>query len=270
MWRVLERIRAWLAVGRRRAVVVGLLALAVLAVGIVAVRTARRVQVVGLPRDAAFVQWGSGDEEARRELITTGAGQACEGAPFVLPAEGFIGLMYADPRGPYTLERPHQGIDIFSIGEPGLTPVYAAYDGYVTREPTWTSSLIIRVPQDPLQPDRQIWLYYTHMADRSGNPDFISDEFPPGTYDKFVTRGTLLGYTGNYNGGSARGVWVHLHFSIIRDDGSGGYTNELDFDNSIDPSRYLGIPVNIGCAPIVPTCSDAPLCEEAVLSASGG
>jgi hypothetical protein len=51
----------------------------------------------------------------------------------------------------------YQGIDIFSHTKPGITPVYAAYGGYVTHEDSWRSTLIMRVPQDPLQPDRQIW-----------------------------------------------------------------------------------------------------------------
>lgn len=194
------------------------------------------------PRNQAFVQWANGGEASRAELVTVQR-EACEGAPFILPADGFIGLLYADPRGPYSRLSPHQGIDIFSETDAGLTPVYAAYDGYVSREAGWRSSLIMRIPEDPLQPDRQIWLYYTHMADREGN-DFIEPAFPAGTYEVFVEQGTLLGYTGDYNGNATRNIWVHLHFSIILDDGNGRYTNELDFNNSLDPSPYLGLAVN--------------------------
>jgi peptidoglycan LD-endopeptidase LytH len=152
-----------------------------------------------------------------------------------LPSEGFVGLFYADPRAPYTPRNPHQGIDIFSPDEPGVTPVYAAYDGYVTRESHWRSSLIIRIPDDPLQPGRQIWLYYTHLADQAGN-SFIINTIPPGTRDLFVEQGTFLGYMGEFNGESGRPIWVHLHFSIVKDDGRANYLNELDFDNTIDPS----------------------------------
>lgn len=186
--------------------------------------------------------WAGGDPATRAALITTQR-DACPGAPFVLPADGYIGLIYADPNGPYSAAAPHQGIDIFSNTEPGVTPVYAAYDGYVTREPQWVSTLIQRVPEDPLQPQRQIWLYYTHMADEQGN-DFIIDAFPPGTSEFWVEQGTLLGYTGDYNGGALRDVWVHLHFSIVQDDGRGHYTNELEFGNTLDPSPYLGLGVN--------------------------
>ena len=69
--------------------------------------------------------WVSGDEAARAALITTQR-TACPGAPFILPSDGFIGLLYGDPRGPYSQSRPHQGIDIFSDSEPGVIPVYAA------------------------------------------------------------------------------------------------------------------------------------------------
>jgi hypothetical protein len=81
------------------------------------------------------------------------------------------------------------------------------------------------------------------MADQEGN-DFIEEAFPPGTRELFVEKGTLLGYTGDYNGDSSWSVWVHLHFSIVKDDGNGRYTNELEFKNTIDPSPYLGRAVN--------------------------
>lgn len=223
------------------------LKLALLAVGLVggayvAYQVAGYVRVLGDPRSQTFLQWAQGDDAARAELITVQR-EACPGAPFVLPADGFIGLLYADPRGPYSSANPHQGIDIFTDAEPGQTPVYAAYDGYVTREESWRSSLIMRVPDDPLQPGRTLWLYYTHMADREGN-DFIEAAFAPGTRELFVEQGTLLGYMGDYNGNSARTIWTHLHFSIVLDNGQGGYRNELEFSNTLDPSPYLGMGVN--------------------------
>lgn len=193
------------------------------------------------PENQRFLTWLNGDATARQPLVTVQR-TACPGAPFILPADGFIGLLYGDPRGPYSRARPHQGIDIFSNSAPGVTPVYAAYAGYITREPDWVSSLIQRVPQDPLQPDRQIWLYYTHMADSQGN-SFIADTFPPGVSEQFVPQGALLGYTGDYNGASARRIWVHLHFSMVLDDGRGHYRNELQFANTLDPTPYLRLPV---------------------------
>jgi murein DD-endopeptidase MepM/ murein hydrolase activator NlpD len=267
----MDRLRGWLEWLRTRrkwrtAVLIALGAIVII-IAVVAYRSSQRVQRTGIRRTEAFAQWGSGDPAARAPLITTQR-EACPGAPFILPSEGFIGLLYGDPRGPYSLNHPHQGIDIFSPTEAGVTPVYAAYDGYITREPGWKSALIQRVPEDPLQPDRQIWLYYTHMADVTGETSFIDDAFPPGTSEVYVEQGTLLGYTGDYSG-STRTIWVHLHFSIVRDDGQGHYTNELEFDNTVDPSRYLGMPVNIGCAPTVPQCSAEPMCEDAVLGAGG-
>ncbi len=207
------------------------------------------------PRTQNFLEWSQG---GRDDLVTVQR-EACPGAPFILPSDGFIGLLYGDPRGPYSQAQPHQGIDIFSNSDPGQTPVYAAYDGYVYREPDWASTLIIRVPQDPLQPERQIWLYYTHMADREGN-DFILDAFPPGTREKFVEQGTLLGYTGDYNGQSLRSIWVHLHFSIVMDNGSNQYLNELEFTNTVDPSPYLGMNVNHNCDPGASGCGEVSTC----------
>lgn len=210
------------------------------------------------PRNQAFWQWAAGDPALRDDLVTVQRSR-CPGAPFILPADGFIGLLYEDPRGPYSSRSPHQGIDIFSNTEPGITPVYAAYDGYVTREDGWRSALIMRIPQDPQEPERQIWLYYTHMADQNGR-SFIVDAFPPGTQELFVEQGTLLGYTGNYNGNSPRGVWVHLHFSMVKDDGHGRYANELQFENTLDPSPYLGMAVNYRCEQVTIGCTETPVC----------
>jgi hypothetical protein len=209
------------------------------------------------PRAESFVLWAVGDDAARKSLIISQR-EACPGAPFVLPAGGFIGLLYNASGGPYSRANPHQGIDIFSSDRntPGLVPVYAAYDGYITREDDWRSTLIQRVPDDPLQAGRQIWLYYTHMADGAGD-DFIVEAFPPGARELFVEQGTLLGYTGNYNGNSPRSIWVHLHFSIVKDDGAGRYLNELDIENTLDPSPYLGMPVNDACA--LPASGCGPL-----------
>lgn len=179
---------------------------------------------------------------------------ACENAPFITPAAGSIGLLYNDPRGPYSVSNPHQGIDIFTDEGAGVNPVYAAYDGYITRESHWVSSLIQRVPDDPLSPGREIWLYYTHMADREGN-DFIEDVFRPGTSELFVEQGTLLGYMGDYNGNASRTIWVHLHFSIVLGDGNGSYLNELDINNTLDPSPYLGRSTNYTCSPSASECT---------------
>ena len=78
-------------------------------------------------RGRQFLSWWRGNAATREALVTVQR-EACPGAPFVLPAEGFIGLLYADPRGPYSERNPHQGIDIFSNTDPGTTPIYAAYD----------------------------------------------------------------------------------------------------------------------------------------------
>lgn len=257
----IKRLIHWLASPQHRFLKIGtifVIFLAALFLGYQAIQAISYWLDADDPRNQAFWQWASGDPAARAELVVTQR-ETCPGAPFILPADGFIGLLYNDPRGPYSQRNPHQGIDIFSNTNPGMTPVFAAYDGYVTREKDWKSSLIIRVPDDPLRPGNPIWLYYTHMADTAGN-DFIVDAFPPGTQELFVEQGTLLGYTGDYNGNSARGVWVHLHFSIVQDDGHGRYTNELEFTNTLDPSPYLGLNVNYQCAPTAVGCTNDPTC----------
>ena len=215
---------------------------------------------LGSQRARQFVQWAQGNS-AEREALVTVQRDSCPGAPFILPTDGFIGLLYDDPNGPYSSAAPHQGIDIFSNATPGVTPVYAAYDGFIYRESGWRSALIQRVPEDPLQPGRQIWLYYAHMADQDGN-SFIEAAFPPGTSELFVERGTLLGYTGDYNGDALRDIWVHLHFSIVVDDGNGRYANELEFTNTLDPTFYLGLPLNYGCRELPMQCGDYSHCAS--------
>jgi hypothetical protein len=114
--------------------------------------------------------------------------------------------------------------------------------------------VIVRIPNDPLKPGRQIWTYYTHMADPQGN-SFVSSRFPPGTSEQYIEAGTLLGYQGNYSGTPGNPVGVHLHFSIVQDDGNGGYRNELKIENTLDPSPYLGLPLNANTNPDgIPVC----------------
>ena len=182
------------------------------------------------------------DPEAHLDW-TIHAGERCGEAPFLLPSDGYIGFFWGDSFRP---GHAHQGLDIFGPTGPeglGQTPVVAVYDGYLTRLPDWRSSVIIRIPEDPLHSGNQIWTYYTHMADAAGN-SFIVAEFPPGTYEKFVSAGTILGYQGNYSANPDNPTGMHLHFSIVRDDGRGSYMNELEIVNTLDPSSYLGIEVN--------------------------
>lgn len=165
---------------------------------------------------------------------------SCEDGPFIFPTDGYIGFLWGDSFRP---GHSHQGLDIFGGKDTGITPVYAAYDGYLTRMPEWKSSVIIRIPDDPLDPGNQIWTYYTHMADENGT-SYISGEFPPGTYDLLVKKGELLGYQGKYSGSPGNPTGVHLHFSIVKDDGQGKFLNELEIKNTKDPSPYFNLDLN--------------------------
>jgi hypothetical protein len=183
---------------------------------------------------------------------TIGAGERCGDAPFIMPTSGYVGYLWDDS---FRIGHRHQGIDIFSGTDGDVVPVIAAYNGYLTRLFDWKSSLIIRIPDDPLQSGRQIWAYYTHMADENGE-SFIESAFPPGTREKHVVAGTLLGYQGNYSGTPGNPVGVHLHFSIVLDDGQGMFLNELEIENTLDPSPYLGLPVNANT-----NLGEIPVCE---------
>jgi peptidoglycan LD-endopeptidase LytH len=179
-------------------------------------------------------------------------GERCGEAPFLMPTDGFIGYLWDDS---FRIGHRHSGLDIFGGQGVNITPVVAVYPGYLTRLPDWKSTVIIRIPSDPLAPERQIWIYYTHMAGPDG-ASFVSPQFPPGTSEVYVDAGTLLGYQGNYSGAAGNPVGVHLHFSIVRDDGQGRFLNELEIENTLDPSPYLGLPLNANHNPDQP-----PVCR---------
>lgn len=182
------------------------------------------------------------------------AGERCGDAPFLIPSGGFIGYLWDDS---FRIGHRHQGIDIFGGEAMNVTPIVAAYPGYLTRLPDWKASLIIRIPDDPLQPGRQIWIYYTHLAGPDGS-SFIVPDFAPGTQDVFVEAGTLLGYQGNYSGNALSPVGVHLHFSIVLDDGQGKFRNELEIENTLDPSPYLGLSLDAQHNPGIPPVCNPP------------
>jgi len=231
---------------RRR---VGLLAVGVACLGLLAWQQPRTSQ--------DLISWFT-QPDTRPELVTQAHLEPCPRAPFILPSPGFIGLFWGDTRRPYSRAHKHSGIDIFGDGEIGDVPVFAAFDGYLTRLPGWKSAVIIRHPQDPLDPSRQIWTYYAHMADEGGN-SFIAEAFPPGSVEAPVAQGTLLGYQGVYNGGNGQ-IGLHLHFSIVRDDSGGRFLNETNANNTLDPSPYLGMRLNYACADGVPQCTSNPRC----------
>ncbi len=210
-----------------------------------------------LSRFARLRQWFN--DPAGHADWAVRAGERCESAAFVFPTSGYIGFIWGDSFRP---GHRHQGLDIFGGEQVGVTPVVAAYSGYLHRLPDWKSSVIMRIPEDPLLPGRQIWLYYTHMADANG-ASYISPEFPPGTTEVFVAAGTLLGYQGNYSGDPNNPTGVHLHFSIVQDDGRGGFRNELEIDNTLDPSPYFQLPLNAATnLDTIPVCQSLQVLSQ--------
>jgi peptidoglycan LD-endopeptidase LytH len=178
--------------------------------------------------------------------------ERCGDAAFIFPSSGYIGFFWDISFKP---GHRHEGIDIFSGKQSGVEPVYTVTDGYITRESTWKSTLIERVPDDPIHPGRQIWVYYTHMALSDGTSTIVED-FPTGTSELFVKAGTLLGYQGNFSGTADSPTGVHLHLSIVKDDGTGHYTNEARIRNTLDPSPYFNLPLNADSFPKRPVlCS---------------
>jgi peptidoglycan LD-endopeptidase LytH len=194
------------------------------------------------------------DEPLSRASLTNLRDDACPASLFILPSDGLIGLLWEDPAGPYTVFSPHTGLDIFGDGEPGTVPVYAAYDGYLSRLSEWVSTVIIR-HDDPLQEGRVIWTYYTHMASREGTESFIDAAFPLGTEEVWVEQGALLGYQGEY-GGAGVPIGMHVHFSIVLSDEDGTFANESRLSNTLDPSPYFDMSLTTPDFPTRPIACD--------------
>lgn len=241
--------RLWRLPWWQKGILAGLGALGLLAVGYVALKLYSNTQ----SNSGVYIGEWFDHPGDRAHLITPRT--QCPGAPFGLPSEGFIGLLWNDPDGPYTVFRRHSGIDIFGDGDPGEVPVYAVYEGTLTRLPEWKSTVIIR-HDDPLHPGQTIWTYYTHMASEDGATSFIDDAFPPGTSEVWVEQGALLGYQGDYSGDALAPVGLHVHLSIVQSEPDGSFKNEADAANTLDPSPYFGLDLNIAGKPERPiTCA---------------
>jgi peptidoglycan LD-endopeptidase LytH len=52
------------------------------------------------------------DPSSRAELATIQR-EACPGAPFLLPSDGLVGLLWRDSAAPYNILRRHTGVGIF-------------------------------------------------------------------------------------------------------------------------------------------------------------
>lgn len=239
--------RPWL---KAAAILVVLAAGAALALAVVVARPQLGRSVGQLQR---LRDWFA-NPAARTEWAVQPTQRCRPDAPMVMPTAGYIGFGWNDSFRP---GHHHSGYDIFSPdGSVNVTPVVAAYDGYLTREPGWRSAVILRHPDFPaIVPGEQIWTYYTHMASADGEESFIASQFPPGTREVFVPAGTLLGYQGNWSGTPGNPVGVHLHFSIVKSTPGGGYANETDIDNTYDPGPFLGVTRN---AAGVLVCQPAP------------
>ncbi len=97
-------------------------------------------------RSLLLRQWFRSPES--RADLTIMQGEHCGDAPFIMPTNGVIGYLWDDSFRP---GHRHQGLDIFGGEGLNVTPVIAAYDGYLSRLPDWTSTVIMRATNDPLQ-----------------------------------------------------------------------------------------------------------------------
>jgi len=221
--------------GKRRLSLVAA-AVVILLIGVAGVAFAA-LRTVDTSRITRIRTWFA-NPAAHREWQIEG-GTYCGDAQMMIPTTGFIGVGWGDGMRPLY---NHTGYDIFSpAGADNVTPIFAAYDGYLTREAGWLSAVIIRHPDLPTEDGEQLWSYYTHMASADGSTSYIDPAFPRGTRELFVSAGTLLGYQGTWSGNPDNPTGLHLHFSLARTTESGGYTNETVLENTVDPRPFLGL-----------------------------
>ncbi len=224
----------------------------IFALGLVLLMVALATLGINLWRPAATPQllrlraWFA-DPTAHADWAVT-AGERCTDALMLIPTSGYIGFGWDDSFRP---GHRHSGLDIFSPdGATNVTPIVAAYDGYLTREEGWKSTVILRHPDFPaverlgITQGQQIWTYYTHMAARDGRTSFVAAAFPPGTHERFVKAGTLLGYQGNWGGSQVQFTGLHLHFSVVKSNTDGSYTDERAIENTYAPNLLLGLTQN--------------------------
>jgi hypothetical protein len=160
---------------------------------------------------------------------------ACSGAIWRLPTDASLGI-----------EWTKSGIDFFGYGKEGSIPVYAVADGLLTRLPGWVDAIAI-LHDDPLNPAKKVWSYYSGMADDNGTESYVLADFPAGITNIPVKSGQVLGYQGSWSGVPLWRKWVHTSFAVV--DASGGqnsFPEEISAQITLDPVSYLGLNIDTG------------------------
>ena len=163
------------------------------------------------------------------------AGTRCGDAPFIFPTDGLAGFIWDDYSAPVTATRNRH----FRRDGGRRHACGRGVPGYLTRQSDWKSTVIIRVPDDPLQArTADLGVLYSHG--RSTRQFLYLLRIPRRHQEVYVEAGTFLGYQGNYSGDPNNPVGVHLHISIVKDDGFGNFKNELEIENTYDP-RHISV-----------------------------
>jgi hypothetical protein len=155
--------------------------------------------------------------------------EVCAGAPWRLPSSGVLGVRWQAG-----------GLEFYGRGNARAVPVYAVADGLLTRLPDWLDAVAIQ-HDDPLQPGRKVWSYYTGMADGNGADSYVAPEFPPGAAQIPVTAGQLLGYQGTWSGRAQWPMWMHVGFFVVPAEAPGAVPVLPGLAQ--DPSPYLGLAI---------------------------
>ncbi|GEM_PF-2538578 len=156
----------------------------------------------------------------------------CPDADMYIPTEGTLEVPWGcwhntsqrpcQSYYPGGINHPHQGIDIFGSSSPGVTPVYATFNGIAHREGSAAVYIVFDVPHNGQS------AYMAHMKNQATGEDYraVSDG------QRVSAGSTLIGKQGNYGGDKA--VVPHLHISYVKN--NRGWE---DWSQSLDPTQFL-------------------------------
>jgi murein DD-endopeptidase MepM/ murein hydrolase activator NlpD len=174
-------------------------------------------------------------------------------APFGIPTSGFSGFLWDEPLPGGGV---HAGVDICfqndCRGTAEGNEVRAAFGGtlfaiyndqvHIPTSGNPVPAIVVmehdnlHIPGEPAT----VFTWYLHMAEEGTSTTYVNDHLEVGQY---YPAGTLLGHMGNRRIKDIHGLPIgdavtHLHFQVQRKG------TDLFFDNSLDPSHFIGLNVN--------------------------
>jgi len=134
----------------------------------------------------------------------------CPGAQWKLPTQADMGLMWYNRQ-----------LLMLGDGREGEVPVFAIADGRLYQFSEWHNSVAIQ-HQDPRDPAKKIWSFYSSLAPAQGNHQPFIEEAFINANGVAVKAGDLIGYQGRWLGPNQT-TWVHLRFALIPSESDGTF-----------------------------------------------